>query len=144
MRSSSPTSTILITNSISPLLNRVLFLFPSLHLHTPCWVYDQIKGISNELLPVYGIPQFPVCLRDMRCRILYPDNPHGAKCIVEQTGALVIPDVCNDLLVTHIVSDRWLVNVTMPVVHLQWFLDCLQTGERKEISKYLLSPTPLN
>ena len=129
---------------MSPLLNRVLFLIPSLHIHTPRWVYDQIEGILNDLQPVYGIPQFPINLRDIRCRILYPDNPHGAKCVVEQTGALVVPDSCDDSIITHIVSDRWHVNAVVPVVHLQWFLDCLQTGERKEMDEYLLSPTPFN
>lgn len=126
---------------MSLLLKRTLFLFPSLRVHTPRWVYDQLSGEMNSFQAIYGIPQYKVDLRGVRCQLRVVQDVYGATCVIEQTGALVLPEGCDEQLITHVVSDQWSDDVTVPIVHLQWFVDCLQSGTRLAVDNYLLLPT---
>lgn len=127
----------IISHSLSPLLQRLLLIYPSLSIHTPQWMYDQIEGEENSFQCIYGIPHLSIQLQFIRCCVHCEKERKGIERLIEQTGALVLEEGCKLELLTHMVSDTWF-ETSLPILHYQWFIDCLQSGQVLDETSYLL------
>lgn len=127
-----------ISSYLSPILQRLLILCPSIQIHTPQWIYDEIEGEKNSFQSIYCVPHQFLQLRFIRCNVHCENERKGVERLIEQTGALVLEEGCNSSLLTHMISDKWF-ETSLPILHYQWFIDCLQSGQVLDESNYLLS-----
>ena len=128
----------IISHSLSPLIQRLLVLCPSLQIHTPQWIYDEIEGEKNSFQSIYCVPHQTIQLQFIRCCVHCEKERKGIERLIEQTGALVLEEGCKLDLLTHMVSDTRF-ETPLPILHYQWFIDCLQSGQVLNESSYLLS-----